>query len=59
MPRAVRGRKLPTLDGVSKTTNAYRTFEKTIIKCKIKFYDMHGNLMIGDEKNGSAREFLN
>jgi hypothetical protein len=53
MQRAVRQGRVdkvivPTLDGVSKTTNAYRAFEKAILKRDIKFYDMHGNLIIGE-----------
>lgn len=53
MQRAVRQGRVdkvivPILDGVSKTTNAYRAFEKAILKRDIKFYDMHGNLIIGE-----------
>ena len=53
MQRAVRQGRVdkvivPTLDGVSKTTNAYRAFEKAILKRDVKFYDMHGNLIIGE-----------
>ena len=45
---ATRGNPIvPTLDGVAKTTNAYRAFEKAILKRNVKFYDMHGNLIIG------------
>lgn len=52
MQRAVRQGRVdkvivPTLDGVAKTTNAYRAFEKAILKRNVKFYDMHGNLIIG------------
>ncbi len=52
MQRAVRqGRVdyviLPTMDGISKTTEAYASFERAIRKRKVKLYDMKGNLIIG------------
>lgn len=52
MQRAVRqGRVdyviLPTMDGISKTTEAYASFERAIRKRKVKLYDMKGHLIIG------------
>ena len=52
MQRAVRQGSVnavivPTLDGISKTTEVYTSFERGIRKRKVKLYDMHGNLIIG------------
>lgn len=53
MQRAVRQGRVdkvivPTLEGVSKNTEAYAALERAILKRKVKLYDMHGNLIIGD-----------
>lgn len=52
MQRAVRQGRVnavivPTMEGVSKTTEVYTSFERGIRKRKVKLYDMHGNLIIG------------
>lgn len=52
MQRAVRQGRVnavivPTMEGVSKTTEAYTSFERGIRKRKVRLYDMHGNLIIG------------
>ncbi len=53
MQRAVRQERVdkvivPTLEGVSKNTETYASLERAILKRKVKLYDMHGNLIIGE-----------
>lgn len=52
MQRAVRQGRVdnvivPTLNGVSTSTQAYQKFERSVLKRKVKLFDVQGNLIIG------------